>query len=561
VQTEGVRLVCLYVLLLSAAAHADTLGLPPCTAPVGEWKLATPPPSAPKGVVARTPTEWQSVWRAVGGKGAPPAVDFERLMVVGVTTQAKDGLVIYRIQVDDTAPPRRLEVRVTPRATFCDLQPGPPAPKVHLVATPRSALPVHVLEDGMIDGHMFGMGNEGVDSRELAAIPAATRPSGTQVLLREDAEARVRAALTPGELAELGKPPVGAKPMPRFPHLWTPLAVERVADRWRVRYDRLRFEVEVATGALLRLPEGQVIFDGTCDASGAVPISRTRFIVADDENNVLRLYDAERGGAPLATTDVSGQLHLPIKGKKRPRPAEMDLEAASRIGDRAFWLSSHGRDSEGVARPERLKLFATTIGEGELKIVGNAYDHLLDELVSAPALAPFGVAEASRIAPKLPGGLNLEGMTTTPEGHLLLGFRSPVPQGKALLIPLLNPAELVTVPNARAKFGAPIRLDLGGQGVRSLSYWRGHYLVIAGASGDGGGSRLFSWPGGDAPATLAAGDLSAINPEGFFSPEERAEIMLISDDGTVVSGGVPCKKQQDPARQRFRGLWVQPRLP
>lgn len=50
-----------------------------------------------------------------------------------------------------------------------------------------------------------------------------------------------------------------------------------------------------------------LIFTGMCDASGAVELSRDLFAVADDEDNVLRIYDANRGGAPLSSSDVSGR--------------------------------------------------------------------------------------------------------------------------------------------------------------------------------------------------------------------------------------------------------------
>src|SRR5690606_15608234 len=35
-----------------------------------------------------------------------------------------------------------------------------------------------------------------------------------------------------------------------------------------------------------------VEFEGACDASGAVPVDEMHFAVADDEDNVLRVYDA-----------------------------------------------------------------------------------------------------------------------------------------------------------------------------------------------------------------------------------------------------------------------------
>jgi Protein of unknown function (DUF3616) len=316
-----------------------------------------------------------------------------------------------------------------------------------------------------------------------------------------------------------------------------------------------------STAPPVAVPPGTVVFRGTCDASGAVPINRTQMIVADDENNILRLYDAEKGGDPISVTDVSGPLGLPMKGKRRPKASEMDLEAGSRLGDRAYWLASHGRDSKGEARAERVKFFATGVGSGQLELVGHAYDRLLTDLLAHPPLAPYGLAAAAAISPKEPGGLNLEGMTATPDGKLLLAFRSPVPEGKALLVPLLNPGELVTS-EATAAFGEPILLDLGGQGVRSLSWWRGQYLVIAGPAVSGGTSRLFAWSGKpDDAAVLVAVDLSDLNPEGFFSPEERDDILLLSDDGTLEIDGRPCKKLKDPARQTFRGRWAQPPHP
>src|SRR5690606_19730823 len=80
-----------------------------------------------------------------------------------------------------------------------------------------------------------------------------------------------------------------------------------------------------------------VSFEGTCDASAAVELGRTRALVADDENNVLRIYDVERGGRPLAEIDVSASLGID------DAKAESDLEGATRVGERAYFLSSHAR--------------------------------------------------------------------------------------------------------------------------------------------------------------------------------------------------------------------------
>lgn len=172
-------------------------------------------------------------------------------------------------------------------------------------------------------------------------------------------------------------------------------------------------------------------------------------------------------------------------------------------------------------------------------------------------MAPFDLSRAATLAPKAPGGLNIEGLTATPDGRLLIGFRNPVPNNRALVIPLENPEEVLA--GGTARFGPPQLLDLGGLGIRSLSWWRSRYLVAAGPVDDGIEPRLYTWDGTSPPGIVEDVGFPAFNPEGFFSPEERDEILLLSDDGEVLVDGVACKDLRDPARKRFRGAWL--RLP
>jgi hypothetical protein len=327
----------------------------------------------------------------------------------------------------------------------------------------------------------------------------------------------------------------------------------------------------------------EVLFSGICDASAAVALTQRLFAVADDEDSILRVYDADRGGDPVRSVDLSETLFPPDESKKnrrghkqdkkkqkraelatgtasaedKPRRVpESDIEAAARLGDVAYWMTSHARNRAGKRKDARLLFFATTARDGseDLRLVGRGYTQLLEDLLADERYARFDLAGASELAPKDAGGLNLEGLGERPEGGLWIGFRNPIPDGKALLAPLLNPERMVE--GERARLGDPILLELGGLGIRSLSRWRGHTLIVAGSYEPGGESRVFSWDGRGSPTAVPGLDLAGFNPEGFFSSEDRDEILLLSDDGTVESDGEECKRLDEPSRKRFRGRWI-----
>jgi hypothetical protein len=304
-----------------------------------------------------------------------------------------------------------------------------------------------------------------------------------------------------------------------------------------------------------------VTFRGMCDASGAVPLTGTHFAVADDEDNVLRVYDAARGGAPLAALDISVPLGIFAKsrarpGKSEPRVPEIDIEAATRLGELAFWIGSHGRSSSGKLKPERLRMFATSLAgdEAQLVLVGASYDGLLEALFADQRYAPFALDEAAQRAPKDAGGLNIEGMMARRAGGVFIGFRSPTPGDKALLAVLSNPEQVVR--GEPARLGTPVLLALGGLGVRDLVSWHGLSWIIAGASGEGGPSLLYRWQESGEPERVASVDLSALHPEAFFASEALDRIMVLSDDGSDEIDGVPCKELDDAQQKRFRGMWL-----
>lgn len=308
-------------------------------------------------------------------------------------------------------------------------------------------------------------------------------------------------------------------------------------------------------------------FRGVADASAAVALDDSRFIVADDEDNFLRMYDWNHPNSqPVWQMDLSLALSA---DKKHP---EADIEAAAVFKNHIFWITSHGRGKKGQYRPGRCRLFATSItADGTLTVKG-VYAGLLDDLIQYDRKWNLGLTAAigtagekinpkkiEELAPKS-NGLNIEGLCTTADGQkMLIGLRNPRPRvnGKemALIIPLANPEALV-MNSARAILEEPILVDLDGMGIRSMEYSKplDTYLIVAGShKGAGSASEFrlyaFDWKTRQ-PEKRAA--FTHITPEALFQFPGQKEIILLSDDGSrlIDTENGPVENKQRPRDQR-----------
>jgi uncharacterized repeat protein (TIGR01451 family) len=338
------------------------------------------------------------------------------------------------------------------------------------------------------------------------------------------------------------------------------------------------YVIQYAASAASADPATTRFLTGASDASTALAVDADTMLVGDDENQVLRLYRRDHSGLPVAGFDFTASLGLTDISGAVPR--EVDIEASTRLGNRLFWLGSHDNNSDGNPRPNRNRLFATDLsGSGAtatLAYVGR-YDGLKTDLIAwdngnghGLGASHYGLAAsaAAGVLPESPAGdgFNIEGLSIAPDGATaFVGFRAPlVPPGnrtRALLVPVTNLSALVTGnPSAGpATFGAPIELDLGGRGIRSIECNASGCLILAGPPAGATGIppadfRIYTWSGNptDAPS-LRTTDLTTLAADGSFegivevpSPlTESSPIQLVVDNGDTVyyGDGVISKDQ------------------
>ncbi|QDU60095.1 hypothetical protein Pan216_09320 [Planctomycetes bacterium Pan216] len=304
---------------------------------------------------------------------------------------------------------------------------------------------------------------------------------------------------------------------------------------------------------------GHRSYSGTCDASAAFPLTSNQFLVASDEDNILRLYGTMGPTEPIAEFDLSEMLSLDDE--------EADIEAVACVGNRSYWITSHGRDGRGRRCPSRLLFFATEVslttkGKPRLDLVGKPSTILLQELLADPRYARFNLFDACQKPPKAPGGLNIEGLCATPEGDLLIGLRNPLRLGRALVVPLENPAKVVE--GGKPRFGNPIGLNLGGLGIRGLEYWpeRDCYLIIAGPPQAGGEFNIYAWSHNETTEELRVINglkIGQLQPEAILTyPGDPFSFQILSDDGTHPVDDCVCKDHPKRSARKFRSAWVVP---
>jgi hypothetical protein len=307
---------------------------------------------------------------------------------------------------------------------------------------------------------------------------------------------------------------------------------------------------------------------GASDASTAIAVDSNYMFVADDENQVLRLFRRRESGYPVWQMDFSPFLGLTDLENGQPR--EVDTEGSTRVGNRLFWMGGHSHANIGEGRTNRTRVYVSDLTPNgafsTLTYVGR-YEYLKLDLVNwdqnnghgrGANYYGFVGSTAEGVEPKAANGFNIEGLSMMPSSTsaAFLGFRAPiVPAANrlyALVLPVLNFTNMALrsgIPGL-AQFGTPIELDLGGRGVRSIEGTGNNYLIIGGPPGDitpemtpPRDFKLYTWTGNaaDRPQERAA-DLTGLNPEGIIQLPPlpwtaTTQIEILTDNGRTVYYG------------------------
>ena len=205
------------------------------------------------------------------------------------------------------------------------------------------------------------------------------------------------------------------------------------------------------------VPKGLTPFvGGKFDASGVAQVSGTDEILFVDngrEGQVFRMKLDQKGKQVGSINSLNLGVNIE------------DLEGITTDGTRFYVVSSH-------STPKAI------VTEGLVRFKFDHRGNSIKDAESISGLKAFlveNVAELRDWADRngKDGGLNIEGVAWDPRrGRLLLGLRSPIVDGQALVVPLRlrDQGAAFSIDNMEVENSKAIRLPLGGVGIRSIEY-------------------------------------------------------------------------------------------
>jgi len=278
---------------------------------------------------------------------------------------------------------------------------------------------------------------------------------------------------------------------------------------------------------------------GLFEPSGVVQLNDGRILIVEDEpTNPFAVLTSNPYDRSFSIDHVHQSLFL--------HPAMWrisDLEGATKDTDGTIYaITSHSRDNNGKRDPKREKLVQFSL-EGDRLLTSNVRKDFRKKLIKAyPALK----AAAKERDVKEENGLNIEGLTFSPDGKILwIGLRAPLFDKNAILIGLLNPRQALESGEPFQFTNAHIALDLDRGGIRDIAYDRtlSGYLILSQRENtkEEKAFKLWLWNGdaNSAPGRVRISGVKKLKrTEGIASVNlmGKEQLMLVNDDGDRLKG-------------------------
>jgi hypothetical protein len=216
-----------------------------------------------------------------------------------------------------------------------------------------------------------------------------------------------------------------------------------------------------------------------------------------------------------ATADAVFWMDLAADGSPKAAPVRIPLGV--RVED-PEGLTTDGRHVYVVGSQSRGKLGK---GAGLVRFRFDASSRAVQGVETIEGLA--AILEAAGPKRLANGGkkkqeLNIEGLAwDAKRGRLLLGLRAPLDGKQAMLVPLRLRDANAAFAAANLAVEEPIRLDLGGAGVRAIGADAdgGFWIVAGGSNGNPIPSRVVRWDGGGAAVRVVATLPARLKAEGI----------------------------------------------
>ena len=231
---------------------------------------------------------------------------------------------------------------------------------------------------------------------------------------------------------------------------------------------------------------------GQFEASGVAYVPGTDGVLFVDDDSTNEVFwmrlgaDRKQSGA-IKTVNIATSI--------------IDLEGITEDGEYFYVVGSQsksrGADLVGLAR---FKFDANTQQASGTEAVSGLREFLAENVAELRGMEDTKYGE---------GGINIEGIAWDPVNkRLLLGMRSPVVEGQALVVPvkMRDSKAAFSLDNLEVEGRKAIRLPLGGAGIRSIEYddSRKAFYVISGAGPNSEkiDFKIWEWNGNEATPGL-----------------------------------------------------------